>query len=119
MLCSYYYGLCTTEKQFHRELRKMNIDRAQWPEFIANEQSNATTHFFECNDKRAAIVCMPIVKDRLGVEIAGLLVHEAVHIWQAHRDDIGEKQPASEQEAYGIQWIAQTLIHAYGQEMAA
>jgi hypothetical protein len=51
------------------------------------------------------------------VQIAALLVHEAVHIWQQYCADIGEKEPASEQEAYAIQSISQTLMEEYARRL--
>jgi len=48
-----------------------------------------------------------------GVERVGLIVHEAMHIWRAMRESIGEHSPSAEFEAYSIQSIAQNLIAAY------
>lgn len=114
MDCAYHIGLCTSEKAFRRELRRMKIPQATWPVWIANSQSDATVHFFEHpQGYLAAIVCVRVQPERCGLEIAGLLVHEAVHIWQAHRDHIGESKPGAEQEAYAIQRISQRLMSAY------
>jgi hypothetical protein len=113
MQCSYCYGLCTDEASFKRELRRMGIPSDESPAWVSNEQSDATVHYLENESRKAAIVCVRVTPERTGIEIAGLLVHEAVHIWQAHCDDIGEKTPAVEQEAYGIQNIAQNLMEMY------
>ena len=48
-----------------------------------------------------------------GVQIAAMLVHEAVHVWQTIRRSIGETSPSSEFEAYSIQHIAQELMSRY------
>ncbi len=119
--CTYCFGLCTTEAQFHRELRRLKLPREDWPRFLKTTHANATVHFFEARESngRCAIVCMPLNRERTGIEIAGLLVHEAVHIWQAHCEDIGEQNPASEQEAYAIQHISQQLMDAYSKALAA
>lgn len=109
-----YVGLCTTEKLFHKQLRRMKMPRDQWPSFLLNQHANATAHQFEQPDgKFCVIVCMHPNLDRSGVVVAGLLVHEAVHIWQWHRESIGEKAPSSEYEAYAIQNLSQGLMEAY------
>jgi hypothetical protein len=36
-----------------------------------------------------------------------------VHIWQAVRDIMGEKEPSSEFEAYSVQQISLELMWAY------
>ncbi|KCY47724.1 hypothetical protein J715_3367 [Acinetobacter baumannii 1571545] len=43
----------------------------------------------------------------------GLLLHEAVHVWQKVKKLMGEKEPSSEFEAYSIQSIAQDLFKMY------
>ena len=50
-------------------------------------------------------------EDPIGV--AGLLVHESVHAWQAICRHIGENDPSSEMEAYHIQFIAQGMMNAF------
>lgn len=114
--CSIYYALCITEKAFKRELKRMNVPRNEWPEFIATPQSNATTYFFECDNKQSAIVT---IGEKEGIEIEqiyALLVHEGVHIWQRYLKDIGEREPSEEFEAYSIQAISQSLMYSYKEQ---
>jgi hypothetical protein len=110
-----YIALCKTEDAFHRELRRLGIAKPEWPTFLKNEHADATVHHLvHAKTKRQlAIVCINKRAGRLRVEVDGLLVHEAVHIWQEIRDRIGERDPSPEFEAYAIQGIAQNLIAAY------
>jgi hypothetical protein len=48
-----------------------------------------------------------------GLQVAALLVHEAVHVWQLFRESIGEHGPSKEFEAYSIQAISQRLMERY------
>ncbi len=50
--------------------------------------------------------------------VVGILVHEAVHIWQKFSQRIGEHEPSGEFEAYAIQSISQRLISAYSEQTA-
>lgn len=74
----------------------------------------ARVHFLS-NDSGdlVAVVALGDVSGRSAVEIAGLLVHEAVHVWQEYCDVIGERNPGREQEAYAVQAIAQELMAEY------
>lgn len=113
--CRYQFGLCLTEKEFHRSLKSMRIPTTQWPRWVS-ENADATTHFFEHPDGgKAAIVCMGENEHLNGVQKACLLVHEAVHIWQEHRVAVGEHKPSDESEAYAVQSISQRLMEAYSE----
>lgn len=115
--CRYHYGLCLSEKDFHRQLKSMGLERGRWPRFL-NEGANATTHFFDHPDgHKAAIVCVGDSFHLKGVQTAAILVHEAVHIWQEHRVAVGERSPSDESEAYAVQSISQRLMEAYVEAM--
>lgn len=60
-----------------------------------------------------AIVQLGDTSERKLIEIYGLLLHEAVHVWQKVKKLMGEKEPSSEFEAYSIQAIAQDLFEMY------
>lgn len=113
--CAYYYCLCTTEKQFYAELKRLGILEKDWPSYISNAQSHATTHTFVLDNKAIAIVCLEKqFVNYKGVEIAALLVHEAVHIWQKHAVRIGSfNDHGDEEEAYAIQSISQELMTSF------
>ena len=113
--CRCAYGLCLNQKDFERELKRMNIPTSQWPAWVS-PNADASTHFFEHPDgHKAAIVCLSDRK-MSGVSTAAVLVHEAVHIWQEHKAAVGEQKPGDESEAYAIQAISQRLMEAYVQK---
>ncbi|SSR50187.1 Uncharacterised protein [Acinetobacter nosocomialis] len=65
------------------------------------------------SDGAYAVVQLGDTSERKLIEIYGLLLHEAVHVWQKVRKLMGEKEPSSEFEAYSIQAIAQDLFEMY------
>lgn len=107
-----YFGLCLSEKAYLKEMKKMGIKN--YGPFIKTPQSDATTHFFvDGKGNESVIVAMRSTKKVDPIAVAGLLVHESVHIWQAIKEHIGESSPSSEFEAYSIQKISQELMWAY------
>lgn len=80
-----------------------------------------TTHFSSSSGEATSIVGLSLAEAlaRNGTEIAGILVHEAVHIWQDWCAMYGEKAPSSEFEAYAIQSISQRLMEEYVRKVSA
>jgi len=107
--------LCLNEPQFRKACAQIKV---QPPPFILNDWSHATAHYFESNQGLTVIVCMRDWLARSPVEVAGLLVHEAVHVWQEYAARIGEHHPGREQEAYAIQAISQELLQSFADQTA-
>ena len=100
-----YLALCLNEAQFAAALGHCGIAAGAAP-FLSTTHADATTHMLtNRHGELTCVVCLGDCEGRSGVEIAGLLVHEAVHVWQQYADRIGETHPGSEQEAYAIQSI--------------
>lgn len=108
-----FLALCLNEPQFRRACAHIKMEP---PPFILNEWSNATTHYFESRYGLTVIVCMRDWLARNPVEVAGLLVHEAVHVWQEYAARIGEHSPGKEQEAYAIQAFSQELMQSFAEQ---
>lgn len=112
---THHLALCLTEEQFHQKLKELKLAKKDYPPFLGTWHSHATVHFFknEAEKSAAAVVCLGDMKGYDYAEVASLIAHEAVHIWQAIRETLGEKEPSSEFEAYSIQNIVQTLLYEY------
>lgn len=65
------------------------------------------------SDGAYAIVQIGDTSDKDQIQVYGLLLHEAVHVWQKMKKLMGEREPSSEFEAYSIQAIAQDLFKMY------
>lgn len=103
-----YLALCLSEVEFRAALD--HLKAPETPKWVS-AGANATMHTFDHAPAGVCcVVCLDGYADRTPVEVAGMLVHEAVHVWQQYCDDIGERSPGSEQEAYAIQSIAQELM---------
>ena len=111
------YALCVSKKQYRATLKRMGL-RDPGDDWVTSGKG-ATTHLWHVDEEGgpAAVVCIGGWKGRAMSQIAGLLVHEAVHVWQETRDRMGEHRPSSEFEAYAVQGIAQELIEMFEQAM--
>lgn len=111
-------GICLTEDQFKNEMKRLRVPVAEWPHWLCNKNKVAAVHFFEQQTSHdfCALVCIK----EYGPEkdpniIVGLLIHEAVHIWQHICLEMGEINPSPEFEAYSIQAISQRIIAKYSE----
>jgi len=105
-----YYCLITNEKLFKSELKRLKI-----PQDFQSVPSGkgACTHFL--NSKQGAEIALVCLMDKKHdkEQIMSLLAHEAVHIWQRIKEDMGELNPSHEFEAYSIQRISQNLFYEF------
>ena len=112
---SAYFTLCTDERQFKRLRKHLKVAKRGWPAFVLNWHSDATTHFFEnqSNRSKSIIVCLRNFDGKTAPQVAAMLCHEAVHIWQATCEDFGEVAPSKELEAYAVQNLTQRLLEEF------
>ncbi len=109
-----YLTLCTSQAAFDKVLDAMSKPREPY----VNPGSHATTWQLGRGDDggQVCVVCIePSGHDPIAT--CALLVHEAVHVWQAWREQAGEKSPSHEFEAYAIQSIAGRLMWAYREQV--
>ena len=108
-----YLALCLSQEEFRSAM--MRLKAADIPNWC---RADAMTHIFDHEGGGVCcVVCIKGWEGRNPVSVAGLLVHEAVHVWQAYAESIGEKSSGDEQEAYAIQTIAQELMSEFARRM--
>lgn len=109
-----YYCLCTTEKQYLREMKKLHVKS---PNNWLINSCPATTHFLEQKGEVSAVVCINPEPSKSIIQIYSLLVHESVHIHREICRQMNEKFPGEEFEAYSIQRISSNLMHYFTEYM--
>lgn len=110
----YHYGFCPNKKAWDREMKRLNIvPRPPYPDQQNDSASARCTHFVNAKDHNACTIVTVKADRRSGRGKVGMLVHEAMHVWRAVRENIGETHPSSEFEAYAMQSITQSLIQAF------
>lgn len=111
-----YLCLCLTPEEVKRAAKGLTDYPMEFPKWGARA-------FLFCREdtgEACAIVALAedSQKNNNAIEIAGMLVHEAVHVWQYHAACMGENSSGDEQEAYAIQGISQELLSEYARRLA-
>jgi len=115
-----YLTLVLSDAEFQKAMDDCGQPKNGRPAWISNDQSDATAHTLEnATGEMCCIVALRLQPDVSGVQVAGLLVHEAVHAFQRFCCSIGETDPSSEFEAYSIQAISQALLQAFADRQEA
>ncbi|MDC4300842.1 hypothetical protein OHV29_18185 [Acinetobacter baumannii] len=95
--------------QLHMDL--LFEDMSKVDPFLSVEGAAAQVSYYF--DGAYAIVQIGDTADKDQIQVYGLLLHEAVHVWQIVKRRMGEREPSVEFEAYSIQSIAQDLFEMY------
>ncbi|WP_312057039.1 hypothetical protein [Acinetobacter courvalinii] len=95
--------------QLHMDL--LFDDMQESDQFLSIEGAAAQVDYYQ--EGTYAVVQLGDTSGRDVIEVYGLLLHEAVHVWQRVKTLMGEREPSSEFEAYSIQAIAQDLFEMY------
>jgi hypothetical protein len=112
-----YLCLVLSEEAYKAAMAHCRIER---PDPWVDAPAHARTYMLENPEMgQVAVIGMRDWQGRSSIEVAGLLVHEAVHVWQEYADRIGERHPGAEQEAYAIQAIAQELMAEFARQVGA
>lgn len=104
-------AVVTTERQFRRVARSLGVADAAG--YVGDGWLGAV-HAYDVGGELVCVVGLnlPRLAQLDGIDVAALIVHEAVHVWQRVRDalagDVGR-----EGEAYAVQNIAAGIMRAY------
>lgn len=115
-----YMCLVLSEEAYHQALDDLEAPKEGRGPWITSARANATVHWRDHHDGAlATIICFKAREGFSPIGIAGLLVHEAVHVWQQWCESVGEDSPSHEFEAYAIQTLAQRLLQSYADQTLA
>lgn len=85
------------------------VDAGRW----VKGSNAACCHYLEHKVDKTCVIVAIHIDGETPIQIACLLVHEAVHIVDHYFEEISERRPASEQRAYATQIVSQTLMEEY------
>lgn len=105
-------GFCPSKKAWKKFFKEIPKQKGfEIPKYLT---SFARTTCLDSESKgRICLVSLNEAISDTKDEVYGILVHEAVHVWQHVKEYIGEENPSSEFECYSIQYISQQLWEAY------
>lgn len=104
-----YVQYTLARNQLHMDL--LFEDMSKGDPFLSVEGAAAQVSYYF--DGAYAVVQLGDTSERNQIEVYGLLLHEAVHVWQIVKKRMGESEPSVEFEAYSIQAISQDLFEMY------
>lgn len=111
-----YLTLVRSEADYLKAMKHCKVKPVS--DWIKTPHADATAHHLDNVDGVRCVIVAINVKDRQNpIEIAGLLVHEAVHVVQDYFAYYGEHSPATEQQAYAIQAVSQELMAEYARQI--
>lgn len=115
-----HIAMVTTPAEFARRVRALTGEppTVSW---LGNGGHAAVNVFTNSTSGELAIlVSMPLRPKSEDFNALSILVHEAVHVFQAWCDYVGEDRPGTEVEAYAIQatfdWLAAEYARRQGKE---
>lgn len=110
-----FLAFCCSENEYMREMKRRGIPPADIPAFPKWPTSAKVSFFSSNGEPDIALVCLDPsqAKTRGLSDTMALLVHEAAHVWQHTRRELGEHEPSPEFEAYSMQSISQELFDAF------
>lgn len=103
-----YIGFCPSKQAWKREMKRLGASEP-WPDTAGR------TTVLESKGKTRIIVTLNPDHEAGAsrIQVAGLLAHEAVHVWQFIKQNTGVEKPDWETEAYSVQAIFQNLYRAW------
>ena len=114
-----YLAFVTSQEEFDKALKDIECTDCD-DAFVPNGWPACTHTFGEVNGSIACIVGFDMKKaaEQDPIDVAALLVHEAVHVWQANETAAGKLGCfGHEGEAYAIQNISTQLMAAYAERL--
>lgn len=119
LLLGGYVGFVTSQEEFNQALKDINLPDHK-DDFIPNGWPACTHTFENVNGSIACIVGFDMKKaaEQDPIDVAALLVHEAVHVWQHNESGAGKLGCfGDEGEAYAIQNISTQLMTEYARRI--
>lgn len=106
-----YFGFTTDKKKFKKEMKRLGV-KDEVHHALVRGNAGATTHILEKNGKMTIIVGIKLRKGATKSQVAGLIAHEATHVWHHINKQMDCECPGGEHLAYGVQWLTQCMLSA-------
>ena len=106
-----YFGFCPNEEAWKKEVKRLNLTLHEAP---YPTKKDACCSTFTLWGEASCIITVGKSMDVKNLtHVFSLLSHECVHIWQEICEQMGEKHPSEEFEAYTVQYLSLEICNAY------
>jgi len=99
-------------------LLRLKVPVPDWPIWLRDTASACVHEFISHTGDRVCIVCIDD-DDYTPAQLAGVMAHEATHIWQKIAKDWTESDLLGEFAAYAVENITEELVSAYRRPVMA
>lgn len=112
LLSGPFIAMANSEEEFRKQMKSLTKKDFGIP--WLRDNAYATVNVFTSDDgDLAIIVSIPLKPKDEDFVVVSTLTHEAVHVFQAWCEHIGEDNPGKEVEAYAVQNIFAHLMGEY------
>jgi hypothetical protein len=111
----FYYAFIPNEATWTYEMRRIGGDAPLQGYECGGDAKTVLfrSRYFDNLSGDLALVVLPEADLQNPLGIAGVLIHEAVHIFQFALESVGEENVGDETMAYGIQRISMDLLEDF------
>ena len=104
-------GYAPNKKAWKKALKDLGIMQEPFPE--TDGRCDWWTSVGELRTDAILITVGKRAKNYSMAQVTGIIAHECMHAWRHIREAIGEKEPSTEFEAYVLQALVQSVVHAH------
>lgn len=104
------FGFTTDPLAFEREQRRLGLESSDMAPFCGSGNFDGQTATFNCGGVKIVVVTLDVKRKMSRDQRIGVIVHEAVHVWEEVCNAMRGENPGGEVAAYAVQWITLCIL---------
>lgn len=112
--CPISFGMCLTEQGYNKAMKHLAVE-APGPWLVPGSLATTYTLTNKKNYSTCVLVCLGPCKGVSHFSVMAIMVHAAVHVWQAIVEALTDDHPSKEHEAYTIENLSKMIWSHYAE----